>query len=194
MAKGDLTAKQERFVELVLAGRNQTDAFRAAYDCTNYSDKALWVAACKMRATPKVALRLQAIQLRAAQKTELDRSWVIRKLMQNAEVCLADRTVKLILRKRGQPGQEGNNETETIEVHRHNPEAANKALELLGKEIGMFIERSEVGQPGEFSEMKDDALREAMVKEAESLGFNQVAKMIKSAMAVEGEVIDAETT
>ena len=192
MAKGDLTAKQQKFVELVLAGSNQSDAYRTAYNAKNMSEKSLWVTACKLRANSKVALRLREIQLRAAQKVDLDRSWVIRKLMQNAEVCLADRTVKLILRKRGQPGQEGNNETETIEVHRHNPDAANKALELLGKEIGMFIERSEVGQPGEFADLKDEDLREAMVKEAQSLGFNQVAKMIKSAMVVEGEVVDAD--
>jgi hypothetical protein len=35
---------------------------------------------------------------------------------------------------------------------------ANRALELLGKEIGMFIDRREQGRPGEFAEMSDGEL------------------------------------
>jgi len=32
----------------------------------------------------------------------------------------------------------------------YNGSVANKALELLGKELGMFIDRKEVGGPNEF--------------------------------------------
>ena len=34
-----------------------------------------------------------------------------------------------------------------------------KALELLGREIGMFIERHEIGAVGDFARMSDDELR-----------------------------------
>ena len=33
------------------------------------------------------------------------------------------------------------------------PQAANRALELLGKELGMFVDRSEFGRPGEFERL-----------------------------------------
>ena len=35
---------------------------------------------------------------------------------------------------------------------------ANKALELIGKELGMFIDRREVGGPNEFAHMSDEEL------------------------------------
>ena len=35
---------------------------------------------------------------------------------------------------------------------------ANKALALLGEEIGMFVDRKELGKPGEFSRMSDEEL------------------------------------
>jgi hypothetical protein len=44
----------------------------------------------------------------------------------------------------------------------YNGSVARKALELLGKELGMFIDRKEVGGPNEFERMSDevwDALR-----------------------------------
>jgi hypothetical protein len=45
---------------------------------------------------------------------------------------------------------------------------ANKALELLGKEIGMFIDRKEIGEPGEFSRMSDEELQAFLVEPIES--------------------------
>ena len=187
MAAEALTPKQERFVELVLAGANQTDAYRQAYDCKRMADKSIFVNACKLRANAKVAQRLALIQHKATEVLKLDRAWVLERLMRNASICLGETKIKLMLRAR-------DGKVVEVDAHRPNPEAANKALELLGKEIGLFIERSEVGQPGEFAELKDDALREAMVKEAQSLGFTQVAKMIKSAMVTDAEVVDAEGT
>ena len=37
---------------------------------------------------------------------------------------------------------------------------ANRALELLGKQQGMFIDRHEVGQPNEFENWTDEELRQ----------------------------------
>lgn len=41
---------------------------------------------------------------------------------------------------------------------------ANKALELIGKELGMFVDRREVGQPGEFERLTDAELTDAYTK------------------------------
>jgi hypothetical protein len=37
---------------------------------------------------------------------------------------------------------------------------ANRALELLGKQQGMFIDRHELGQPNEFANWTDEELRQ----------------------------------
>lgn len=41
---------------------------------------------------------------------------------------------------------------------------ANKALELIGKELGMFVDRREVGQPGEFERLTDAELADTVAK------------------------------
>jgi hypothetical protein len=51
---------------------------------------------------------------------------------------------------------------------------ANRALEVFGKELGMFIDRKEVGRPGDFSGMSEDELdkriRELTASEEAGIG------------------------
>jgi hypothetical protein len=44
-------------------------------------------------------------------------------------------------------------------------------LELLGKELSMFIDRHEVGNPGAFDSMSDEALAAALVAKMAELGL-----------------------
>jgi hypothetical protein len=57
---------------------------------------------------------------------------------------------------------------------RYNGAVANRALELLGIEIGMFIDRHEIGEPGEFARMTDDELQVYLVEKFKALGFDIV--------------------
>lgn len=75
----------------------------------------------------------------------LDTGWVLSRLMQNAERALQNEAVR---------GPDG-----PVIEYRYNGAVANKSLELLGREIGMFIERHEVGAVGDFDRMSDDELR-----------------------------------
>ena len=52
----------------------------------------------------------------------------------------------------------GDREEEVPGENVYNGSVANKALELLGKELGMFIDRKEVGGPNEFARMSDEEL------------------------------------
>lgn len=50
-----------------------------------------------------------------------------------------------------------------------------KSLEALGKHLGLFIDRVEVGGPGDFSRMTDEELNEALKAQAAALGFPEDA-------------------
>ena len=45
-----------------------------------------------------------------------------------------------------------------LETHQRDASAANRALELLGREVNLFTEKKEVGKPGEFDHISDDEL------------------------------------
>jgi hypothetical protein len=50
---------------------------------------------------------------------------------------------------------------------------ANRALELLGKELGMFIDRAEVTQTNEFAGMDLEQMRRELVERARRLGLDR---------------------
>lgn len=58
----DLTPQQMKFVEGIASGKTASDALRAAYDTSNYSQNAIWVDASRLKANPKVRLWLDALQ------------------------------------------------------------------------------------------------------------------------------------
>jgi hypothetical protein len=54
---------------------------------------------------------------------------------------------------------------------------ANKALHLLGLELGMFVEREETGKPGEFDGLTIAGKRERLLAIAQQLGLRHVSEV-----------------
>lgn len=57
-----LTAKQEAFVQNIIQGMSQADAYRSAYPNQRMSDKTIWESASKLMANPKVITRLTELR------------------------------------------------------------------------------------------------------------------------------------
>ena len=100
---------------------------------------------------------------KAADEAGVDRAWILTKLKENAERAL--QAVPVL-----------DEDGKVIGEFRYDGSVANRALELLGKERGMFIERRESGEPGAFDRMKDDELRK-FVEERSALFGKSVARI-----------------
>ena len=88
-----LTAKQEKFAQLVFQGRNQADAYRLAYECSRASPTTIWQKASRLAAMVKVRARVD--ELRSAAVTPLIADIVERKshatsVMRNPSVRIRD--------------------------------------------------------------------------------------------------------
>jgi len=57
-----LTAKQEQFVQNIIQGMSQADAYRSAYPKQKMSDKTIYEAACRLMANSKVVARLAELR------------------------------------------------------------------------------------------------------------------------------------
>jgi phage terminase small subunit len=57
-----LTAKQEQFVQNIIQGMSQADAYRSAYPNQRMSDKTVWETASKLMTNPKVIARLTELR------------------------------------------------------------------------------------------------------------------------------------
>lgn len=57
-----LTANQENFVQNIIQGMTQADAYRAAYPKQRMTDKTIWESASKLMSNPKVITRLKELR------------------------------------------------------------------------------------------------------------------------------------
>ena len=106
-----LTAKQEKFVEEISEGGSQSNAYRKAYDASKMASKTVWEESSRLKKYPKVAARV--IELEAEKEA--------RRRMQ-------------ALSREGRVLQE----LEKIAFGDGPVNGKLKAIELLGKHIGLF--------------------------------------------------------
>lgn len=123
--------RHERFAQALAAGKTADQAYQDA------GYKPSRPAASRLSTNVNVQARLAELQSRITEGVVLTRQWVIEKLIENASRAM---TAEAVRDEAGNP----------IGEFRYEGSVANRALELLGKELGMFVERKETGKPGEF--------------------------------------------
>lgn len=64
-----LTAKQEKFVQCIIAGMSQADAYRSAYSVKNMSDNAIYREASLMVDSPKISQRINELRAEMAKSS-----------------------------------------------------------------------------------------------------------------------------
>lgn len=101
----------------------------------------------------------------AVKKLSLDKEWVIQRLMWLAERSLRGAP---LLDERGVqiPGKF---------TGRPQGQVAARALELLGQTLGIFIQRQEIGGPGDFARLTDAELETKIREDAAALGLSEAA-------------------
>lgn len=133
-----LTPKQEAFCRAYLESGNASAAYRKAYDVgEDTKPEVVHVKASELAANGNVTVRLQELRNQAAEVASLDRAWVLERLMLNARIALGQEKARVTIRNKD------SGTSEDVETFDRDPGAANKALELLGKELAMFVDRSE---------------------------------------------------
>lgn len=89
-----LTAKQELFVQKIIEGYSQADAYRSAYSCKNMSDNSIYVNASKLMADAKVAQRVKELRGQLAKpsiKTAQERMEWLTQLIDNEEESTSEK-------------------------------------------------------------------------------------------------------
>ncbi|WP_185643538.1 hypothetical protein [Burkholderia sp. Bp8990] len=112
---------------------------------------------------PHVLARIDVLRReiseRAIQAVSLDRQWVLKRLMTVAERCMQAEPVL----KNG----------ESTGEYKFDSAGANRALELLGKELGMFVERKQVDL-NPLTQMSDEDLMRVAAELAQQTGMAEV--------------------
>jgi phage terminase small subunit len=124
-------SKHERFAQLVAGGATYTDAAQTV----GYSEKRAASQGSVLAKNRKIAERIAELRERvadqAASSAGISKGWVLERLVENANRAMQAEAVR---------DKDGG----TTGEYRYEGSVANKALELIGKELGMFVEKKEV--------------------------------------------------
>lgn len=161
-------ARHERFALFIVEGVSGTKAYmQCGYET---KPRAASVAASKLAKNPNVIARIAELQAEKANihgqsvadaisSAALTKQWIIENLMENVRRALQ---AKAVLDDDGEPTGE----------YAYNGMVANRALELLGKELGMFIDRKEIDIYGDLNRMTDGDLMLEVRRRAKDLAID----------------------
>jgi len=147
-------SKHEHFAHLVTNGESPAKA----YVLCGYSEHGALQSGNRLLRKPDVAARVEelktAVSERQVEKMAVDRAWVMAKLTENVQRAMRVEPVR---------DREGNPTGQYI----YQGGVANRALELLGKELGMFQPNPEKEQGLEIHELmaRINAGRDRVAKE-----------------------------
>jgi hypothetical protein len=102
---------------------------------------------------------LQAYQAKST--ASLSREFVLEALLTNLRMAMGKSPINLIKYSKDKGWH-------THEGYQYDGGAVAQTLTLLGKELSMFVDKKEVGGPGDFGRLSDDELR-AFIRERYSL-------------------------
>jgi phage terminase small subunit len=122
-----LTAKQTAFCQEYLVDFNATQAAIRA----GYSERTANEQGARLLAKASAQLEIRRLVAARAQRVELDADFVVRMLVDNVK-----RSMQAV------PVVDGDGNP--IGEYRYNGAVANKALELLGRHLGMFTDKQEI--------------------------------------------------
>lgn len=130
--KNELTPKQQRFVEEYLIDMNATQAAIRA----GYSDKTAYRQGADMLQKPSVRAAISEACVKRAERVNVTADYVLSNLVEIVERSM-QRAPVLNMKGKQVYDEDGN------ALWRFDAKSANKALELLGKHLGLYIEKTE---------------------------------------------------
>jgi phage terminase small subunit len=172
-------AKHEHFCQLVSNGESATQAYILA----GYSENGAKQSAARLLTNADVCARIDYLRKQkeqqhseavstVIQRVGITKEWVLNNLVSVVERCMQ---AEPVFDRKGEAVLVETPSGDLAPAYTFNAAGANKALELIGSEVGMFVKKVETGGPGDFEKLSDDEI-ERRIKETENaLGITQSA-------------------
>ena len=160
--------KQERFAQELAKGTSASEAYEiAGYKPNRHNAAALAREQHILARTAELLAEREQIHAQstaeAIQRVSLTKEWVIATLIDNVQRAMQ---AEPVTDREGEPTGE----------YTYQGTVANRSLELLGKELGMFVDRKVVQKIDPLDDITDpDILRRILAERAERIGETTIA-------------------
>lgn len=132
-----LNPKQEAFVREYLIDFNATEAAKRA----GYSAKTAYSTGHELLKKPEIFNRVREEQLKLQERTEVTQDYVVSTIVDTIERC---RQAKPVTNRDGSILMSENADGLLAPTYRFDPTNVLKGLEMLGKHLGLFVDRIEM--------------------------------------------------
>jgi len=129
-----LTDRQEIFCQGIMAGLTYSDAYRGAYTTQGQLDATVWNNACKLAADTKVIARLEQLRAQKEAERRMQALSLSQFVVDGWKQLAQSKIVHHEVDDKGKP---------IVRVEEIPPAVRTRNLELIGKHLGMFVERVE---------------------------------------------------
>ena len=138
---GKLRERQKRFVEEYLVDLNATQAAIRA----GYSEQTAYSIGQRLLKKVEVQEAIQQAQNKRSERTQITQDEVIHRLIENVDISMGKKATVITIPSKSENGKVvGNDVAQFV----YEPSAANKALELLGKHLGIFKDGVDITSGG----------------------------------------------
>jgi phage terminase small subunit len=149
--------KHEAFAHALASGVSATEAYVSA----GYSAQGAYASAHRLLKNADVSARIAEIQSnvaeRVTEKTAITKAWVLDALRENFDRAMQHEAVR-------------DSDGALTGTYTYNGNVANKALELMGRELGMFVDRKDVTVRRSLAELTDEELDALIADASQRLG------------------------
>ena len=136
-----LRERQKRFIEEYLVDLNATQAAIRA----GYSEQTAYSIGQRLLKKVEVQEAIQQAQNKRSERTQITQDEVIRRLIENVDISMGKKSTVITIPSKSENGEVvGNDVAQFV----YEPSAANKALELLGKHLGIFKDGVDITSGG----------------------------------------------
>lgn len=132
-----LTTKREHFVQELVAGKSQRDAYKAAFKCERMKDKTIDEAASRLLKDSKVAARHEELMTKVIAKAEEGTIATAQEVLQYLTATMRNELLEEVVVVDGFVGAHKVKKEVSIKDR-------NKAAELLAKKYGILTEKMQL--------------------------------------------------
>jgi len=140
----ELTPQRRDFTFLMLQGKSASDAYRAAFNCTNSTDRTIWAEASRLKNNPEIAAWLSAARKAGLGSAKVTLEGHVSELERLREIAIDSGNVGAAVQAEQLRGKASGHYTENLNISHTDPTSVLDEIRKLSPELADKLQEQHV--------------------------------------------------